>query len=381
MKKAIYAFSADPITKGHIDIILRASKFFDQLIVAIGINQEKEYLFSVKDRIELVKKALINVNNVKIVSFKGLLVDYAYENNIPVIIKGVRGTNDFIYERNLHSSGESQNLGIETFIIFANPKLTHISSSGVKVMQNEQALIQDFVPIHVKQALEEKISNQFIIGITGEIGSGKSHASRIIVEFANKKKIPIHNIELDEITHKIYNDLKEPIYKKIRKEIVTEFGKSVSNIDGSINRKKLGEIVFNNNFKLKRLNEIMKIPLLVRFRREIYGKEGIILFNAALLAESEMTTLCNNNVLLITCNDKSQKRRLKDRGLNSDQIKRRLESQYRQEEKKKIIESKIIKDNHGSLWIFDNSDDSELERLEDFLEDIILKMNLKNYLF
>lgn len=371
MKKAIYAFSGDPITKGHIDIISRSSKFFDQLIVAIGNNSEKNYTFDINKRIEMTKTALSKIKNIKVISFKGLLVDYAYENNIPLIIKGVRNTDDFIYENKLHSSGETQKLGIETFLLFANPSLSHISSSGVKQMQIEQALIYDLVSVNVKEELEKKLSSQHILGITGEIGSGKTFVCNEIIKLAKKNNINIHHIELDEIGHSIYKELKEPVYDDIRKKIVKEFGNKVSNKDGTINRKRLGEIVFNNKSKLKKLNEIMFKPMLVRFRREIYGKKGLILFNAALLAESDLINLCNNNILLIKCDKKIQEKRLKDRKLNKDQIKRRLESQYSYSEKRKIILSKINENNYGNLWEFNNSGNENIKTL---FEKIIKKL-------
>jgi pantetheine-phosphate adenylyltransferase len=88
MKRAIYAFSGDPITFGHIDIVERAASVFDEVVVGIGVNPEKEYTFDLEERTEMARRSLSHLSNVKVVSFKGLLVDYAYENDIHVIIKG-----------------------------------------------------------------------------------------------------------------------------------------------------------------------------------------------------------------------------------------------------------------------------------------------------
>jgi len=118
MTRALYALSGDPITHGHLDIIQRAAKAFDQLIVAIGINQLKNYLFSLEEREEMARRSLANLKNVKVSSFTGLLVDFAYENNVDVIVKGVRSNQDFEYEHNLHLMSESQRLGIDTFLLF-----------------------------------------------------------------------------------------------------------------------------------------------------------------------------------------------------------------------------------------------------------------------
>jgi pantetheine-phosphate adenylyltransferase len=126
--KAIYAFSGDPITFGHIDIIERAAKVFTKVLVCIGSNPDKKYMFTLEQRLQMAQDALSSIKNVDVKSFSGLLVDFAFEQNISVIIKGVRNTTDFEYENTLHAVGESQKLGIETFILFAKPQLAHVSS-------------------------------------------------------------------------------------------------------------------------------------------------------------------------------------------------------------------------------------------------------------
>ena len=309
--KAIYAFSGDPITYGHIDTIRRAAKSFDEVIAAIGENPDKKYTFNIDERREMAMKSLSHLSNVAVDSFHGLLVDYAYEKGINTIIKGIRNNEDFNYEVLLDQIGESQKLGIETFFIPSRQDKLHISSSAVKAIQKEQGLIHEYVPLYVKQCLEAKISNQHIIGITGEMGSGKSYVSKKLIELGKTEGIEIHNIELDHIGHKILGELQEPIYKKAREQIIEIFGHSINSPNGFIDRKILGSIIFNDQEKLKQLNEIMYTPLMVRLRKEMYGKKGLILFNAALIAESDMSYLCNNNVILVKADKESQERRLK----------------------------------------------------------------------
>src|SRR6476659_3693204 len=123
MRKAIYAFSGDPITFGHLDIIERAAKVFDELVVAIGVNPAKKYLFTLEERTALAKKATCHIPNIKVVYFKGLLVDYAYENNIQTIIRGLRNSEDFNFELMFHQVGESQKVNIDTFFIPSRQEL------------------------------------------------------------------------------------------------------------------------------------------------------------------------------------------------------------------------------------------------------------------
>lgn len=369
MSKAIYAFSGDPITYGHIDIIRRAATVFDELVVAIGVNPEKEYLFSLEERTRLAQQALIKYPNVTVVSFTGLLIDFAYEIGADVIVKGVRNPTDFEYEANLYKLGDSQKIGLDTFILVSRSELAHVSSSNVKQLQKDQGLIHEFVPLNVKQALEDKMSDQHIVTITGEIGSGKSYVSEKFVELGKEKKIPVFHIDLDLVTHQIYQELKEPKYQQIRDTIADEFGRDVKNDDGSINRKILGEVVFADYGKLMRLNEIMHQPLLVRIRRELSGKKGLIILNAALIIESDMTHLSNNNICLIKTDEETQHQRLLKRNLNDEQIKRRLKSQYTFEQKLESMEKIISRDSYGKIWIVDNtSQNFEKSINENFLE-------------
>lgn len=375
MKSAIYAFSGDPITYGHLDIIERAAKIFDRLVVAIGVNPAKSYLFSLEERTQMAKKSLLFLKNVEVMSFTGMLVDFAYENNIDVIVKGVRSSKDFEYEMSLHSLGESQQLGIDTFILFAKPSLAHISSSAVKDIQREQGLIQDYVPAYVKQCVEAKISGQYLVGLTGEIGSGKSYVGEKMLELARKKGLEAHNIELDHLSWQIQEDLQEEKYALVRKQITDLFGAEVAKADGSINRKVLGEIVFADQEKLKKLNEIMATPILVRLRRELKDKKGLIFLNAALLVEASMSQLVNYNMLLLSVSEKVQQERLLSRGLNQEQIQRRLQSQYNFLNKKKHLEDDIAKYGQGKLWILEN-DSAKEQDIQKTLDSILLYFGL-----
>lgn len=375
MKSAIYAFSGDPITFGHIDIINRAAAVFDCLVVAIGVNPSKKYLFSLEERTEMARRSLLNLKNVEVKSFSGMLVDFAYENNINVIVKGVRSSNDFEYEMSLHNLGESQKLGIDTFILFAKPSLAHISSSAVKDIQKEQGLIQNYVPPYVKQCVEAKLSGQYIIGLTGEIGAGKSYVGGKLVELASKMKLEAHNIELDRLSWQIQDDLKEEKYAVVRKQIIDTFGNEVANPNGSINRKALGEIVFADQKKLNHLNEIMDTPILVRLRRELKDKKGLIFLNASLLVEAEMSQLSNYNMILLSVDEATQEKRLLSRDLDKEQIKRRLKSQYDFAHKKEQLEKEIEQNKQGQLWLLENSASSEL-RIKKLLQELVVYFSL-----
>jgi len=356
MARAIYAFSGDPITYGHINIIKRAAEAFPGLVVAIGVNPDKIYTFTLEERRIMASLALGSIPNVHVTAFEGLLVDFAYEQDISVIIKGVRNAADFNYERTLHQVGESQKLGIDTHILFADPTLAHISSKAVKqIYKNNYGDIHEFVPLYVKQMIERKLSNQLFIGVTGEIASGKSTFCYIATSLKGSK---IHNIDMDVIAHDILSARTrgEPLYRRVRLQIIEEFGKEIVGDNKEISRKVLGDIVFRDKEKMEILNDLLRTPILVRFKREIANKEGIILVNSALLAEADMLYLCNNNVILTKVDDEVKRKRLKERGLDDKQIDDRLSCQYSFSEKRRRIAQQIALDNHGFTIVYDSSD-------------------------
>ena len=215
-----------------------------------------------------------------------------------------------------------------------------------------------------------------MIGLTGEIGVGKSYVGEKLVELAKEKGIEAHNIELDEISHQIQSELKEEKYALLRQEIIDTFGEEVVE-DGKINRKVLGEIVFNDKEKLIKLNEIMHTAILLRLRKELKNKKGLVFINAALLAEAEMATFANNNMVIIKADDKVQEARLLNRGLSKEQIRRRLKSQYNFANKKKNLEAVIKKQGYGKIWVHDNSGDG-INSLNLLLEDLLKYFKIAN---
>lgn len=355
MTTAIYAFSGDPITYGHIDVVERAAKVFDKVIVGIGVNTDKKYLFSLEERTEMAKKSLASIPNVTVVSFEGLLVDYAYENNIDVIVKGVRDDKDFNYETSLHEIGHSQR-AIETLLLIAKPELRQVSSSAVKAIQKEYGDLTKYVSLNVKQKLEERLSGQYLIGIAGGVGSGKSYVSKKFEELGKQNNIEVNSIDLDKIGHKILGEWTEPLYVKIREQIIQEFGCTVQKSDGFIDRKNLGEIVFNEEHKWNKLDEIMREPILRGFKKEIYGKKGLIFVEGAIMIEKDWTKMLNHNIVLVSADEPSRKRRLNKRGWNDERIKQVIARQQTDEEKEQKLNEAIEKDNNGRIFKVNNSD-------------------------
>ena len=371
---ALYAFSGDPITKGHLDLIERAYRLFSNLTIGIGVNPEKKYTFTLEERLDMVRHCTKHLPNIKIVSYSGLLSDFVYENNIDIVVRGIRNSKDLNDEYNLHLACKSQGMHFEIVPLFTAPELSHVSSSVVKAMTKEQGKLIPFVPIYVKQKLEERMLEQYIVSVTGTIGAGKSYITEKFVELGNSKGVEVHNIDLDKISHDILSTLQEPKYIELRKIIINTFGESVGNPDGTINRKVLGEIVFNSEEKLQILDELMQGPIEERMRREMYGKKGLILINAALLLEKNLLHYSNNKILIVTVNEEKQRVRLANRGLNEEQITRRISSQLNNDAKINLAQSIIDTEKEGYVWTFDSSDEKS-ESIEEMFETILKDIN------
>ena len=132
MRVAIYPGSFDPITNGHLDIIQRGCNIFDKVIVAVLINIDKKGLFTIGERVELIKKATAHLENVEVVSFNGLLVDLAKEYNARVILKGLRAVSDFEYELQRALMNSKLDPDIETLFMMTSIEYSYLSSSSVK---------------------------------------------------------------------------------------------------------------------------------------------------------------------------------------------------------------------------------------------------------
>lgn len=143
---AIYPGSFDPITNGHLDIIKRGAKIYDKLIVAVLLNVEKKCLFSLEERVELTKRVTKDLENVEVISFEGLLVDFVSRNNSNVIIKGLRTVQDFEYEFQMALMNSKLDPNIETVFMMTSSSYSYVSSSAVKQVAKFGGSLDGLVP-------------------------------------------------------------------------------------------------------------------------------------------------------------------------------------------------------------------------------------------
>ncbi|WP_059170030.1 pantetheine-phosphate adenylyltransferase [Bacillus sp. FJAT-27445] len=153
---AVCPGSFDPVTYGHLDIIRRGARVFDEVYVVVLNNSSKNPLFSVEERISLIHEVTKDLKNVKVDSFQGLLVDYAKSVNAGAIIRGLRAVSDFEYEMQITSMNRVLNENIETFFIMTNNQYSFLSSSIVKEVAKYGGKISELVPPFVEAALIKK---------------------------------------------------------------------------------------------------------------------------------------------------------------------------------------------------------------------------------
>ncbi|SFB11820.1 Phosphopantetheine adenylyltransferase [Amycolatopsis marina] len=159
MRRAVCPGSYDPATNGHLDIIERASSLFDEVVVAVLINKSKKGLFSIEERMEMLREVTAKLPNVRVDSWHGLLVEYCRRNDIAAIAKGLRSVSDFDYELQMAQMNRELS-GVETLLMSNNPTYSFLSSSLVKEVATYGGDVTQMVPEHVHERLTARLAER-----------------------------------------------------------------------------------------------------------------------------------------------------------------------------------------------------------------------------
>jgi len=157
VRRAIYPGSFDPITNGHLDVIQRAAKLFDEVVVAVAFNEQKTSLFPVDERVALIQHASATVPNIRIERFDGLLVDFARQQQASAVVRGLRAISDFEFEFQMALMNRKLEPEIETIFMMPAEKYTYISSRIVKEIARLGGDVTAFVPTSVAEALQARL--------------------------------------------------------------------------------------------------------------------------------------------------------------------------------------------------------------------------------
>jgi pantetheine-phosphate adenylyltransferase len=157
IRRAIYPGSFDPVTNGHLDVIDRARKLFDEVIVAVAYNDQKHPLFTLEERLGLLRNALGRVKNVEIAPLDGLLVDFAVKRKATAVIRGLRAISDFEFEFQMALMNRKLEATVETIFLMPKEEYTYLSSRIVKEIARLGGAVHEFVPARVATALNKKL--------------------------------------------------------------------------------------------------------------------------------------------------------------------------------------------------------------------------------
>ncbi|WP_199439141.1 pantetheine-phosphate adenylyltransferase [Umezawaea beigongshangensis] len=159
MTRAVYPGSYDPVTNGHLDIVERASSLFDEVVVAVLINKNKKTLFSVEERMEMLREVTAQWPNVRIDSWHGLLVDYCREHDVRAIVKGLRAVSDYDYELQMAQMNH-QLSGVDTLFMPTNPIYSYLASSLVKEVATYGGDVSTLLPASIEQRLVQRLGEK-----------------------------------------------------------------------------------------------------------------------------------------------------------------------------------------------------------------------------
>ena len=158
MLTGIYPGSFDPVTYGHLDIIKRSAEMVDELVVGVLNNKAKTPLFSVEERVKMLEEVTKDIANVKIIPFEGLLVDFARQNDVKVIVRGLRAVSDFEYELQIAQSNRKVAPDIDTVFLATSIEYSYLSSSVVKEYASFGVDVHDFIPEEIRDTLRDRYS-------------------------------------------------------------------------------------------------------------------------------------------------------------------------------------------------------------------------------
>jgi pantetheine-phosphate adenylyltransferase len=158
MRRAIYPGSFDPVTNGHLDVIERARKLFDEVIVAVAHNEEKQPLFTLDERLDLLQQTVGMIDSVRIAQFDGLLVDFAVEQGAVAVVRGLRAVSDFEFEFQMALMNRKLQGAVETIFLMPKEEYTYLSSRIIKEIAQLGGNVSSFVPGIVAKELGKKVS-------------------------------------------------------------------------------------------------------------------------------------------------------------------------------------------------------------------------------
>ena len=354
-RRGLVALSADPVTYGHIDLVRRAGDKCDEVVVLVANNDRKKgsYCFPIDKRTEMVERAVreASIGNARIVGSSGLLVDVYLREGCDRLFRGVRNDKDLDFEK------EQEDLNCQLLhaltghveYLPAAESLRLVSSTMVKALVELQCNVEKFVPLFVKQALEERLLRQYRITITGGISVGKSWVANELARRASSipTKTATH-INIDRLIRSLYRE-DSPGAEQVRSALVVHFGSILADNGRDVDRKALATRLFragsvaeeDRSFVTK-----LTLPHIERlYRSALAGAEGLVIVEWAQSAEMAMGSWTNNNVIVVDSDDRAKF--AAERGISAERLAEMDKIQWSVDQKIQHFRSRCARENHG----------------------------------
>lgn len=354
-RRGLFAFSADPITNGHLEVIAEASAECDHLIVAVMNNDAKKgkYLFSAEERVKIARKAIeeCGFGNVSVIVDEGLLTDLFLREGCDKLYRGVRNEEDLRYEKAQVVLLDLILPGIEdrTRMIMTGKRIGHISSTAVKLFASYNADVAELVPAFVKAELERRVSKQIRIGITGGIAVGKTTVAQGLARQLG------HHVNVDELVRELYREDGHGA-QRLRDEIERVMGPGVLAADRrDVNRSVMAERLFAPTTGPAVYDEITRLtaPHVDRkYREALKDKEGVIIVEWAQMAEMRMSHWVNHRVIVVDSPDRE--RFAEKRGIAPEQLARVRAKQWSADRKAEALAAAGEAAKYGRVLAWEN---------------------------
>ncbi|MDP3771726.1 MAG: dephospho-CoA kinase, partial [bacterium] len=345
-----------------LDIITHASARCDEVIVFIGNSDDKlgRYCFTLPERVAMAEQAIraAKLANVRVLGSSGLLADVYLREGCDVIFRGVRTPAD--------RSGDEAQMALHDVIlpglsrhveyVAAKPERTLVSSTMVKAFVAHDLDVSRYVPVHVKQALEERILRRCLIGITGPIAVGKSHVTTRIAEHVQGyDDFPVTVMDLDKLQRDLYTE-DSPGAQLVRDDLARLLGQDILTDGGrTVDRQRIADRIFSPACPADTraaAHAIVAPHVERKFREAIRGTRGLVLIEWAQLLEMGCSRLVNNHVILVESPERATF--AKRRGISDTRLAELREFQWSDERKRHALDTRIAADQYGRVYRFEN---------------------------
>lgn len=361
-RRGLVALSADPITYGHLDLIGRAAAKCRELVVLVANNDRKlgSYSFALPERVAMAERAIgdTTVRNARVVGSSGLLVDVYLREGCDRLFRGVRNEKDVDFEEEQATLNCMILPAIQGRFEFiqADPKLRLVSSTLVKAFVQLRLDVDRFVPMFVKQALEERLLGQYRVTVTGGIAVGKSWVAAELARQAKAAGIEATHVNVDQLLRDVYDE-DSPGAQDVRDEIARRWGEaSLAPGRKSVDRKTFAERLFRPGADAdadRRIVTELTMPHVARkYREALAAAKGLVVVEWAQTAEMDMGTWTNDNVIIVDSPDREAF--IAKRSIAPDRIALMDEIQWTPERKARWLSGRAKADGSGTVIRYAN---------------------------